>query len=365
MPPAVHRAPRRRGVTRITTCLLPFLLVACGGDDASSPTRPQATEARALATGNVPLNDLLSGTYLGFTGGLYPQGRNTMPTAHSNAGQVQAAAIRPLDSNGQPSASGKYVLLSIGMSHPTQEFCSHTGALPCDAWTFMGRAAADAAVNKSTLVIANGAMGGQVADTWDSPNDDNYNRVMTDVLTPQGLGEKQVQILWFKMANVQPTVSLPASNADAYQLKTSMGNVLRAAKSRYPNLKQVFISSRSYAGYSETRLNPEPYAYESGFAVKWVVEAQIRQKATGTIDAHAGNLDYGQGVAPWIAWGPYLWADGEVPRSDGLIWKRTDFGRDGTHPSQSGESKVGAMLLDFFKTSPHTRCWFLAGQTCA
>src|SRR6185503_12380979 len=116
---------------------------------------------------------------------------------------------------------------------------------------------------------------------------------------------------WVKVANPGPTSSLPSANADAYVLETQMGDIVRALKVRYPNLQQVFLSSRIFAGYATTALNPEPYAYESGFAVKLLVQAQIDQMANGgvPVDPRAGNLDYGT-VAPWIAWGPYLWAAG-------------------------------------------------------
>lgn len=347
--------------------LLPLaaLLVACGGGEPSDAARPHGPRTTSLSSGLVPLTELRDGaTYLGFTGGLYLNGSNTPPAQHHEAGRLAAASIQPLNVNGQPSATGRYVLLSIGMSNTTQEFCSQGGAEPCNAWTFMGKAAADAAVNKTSLDLVNGARGGQTASTWDSPADANYDRVRDTVLAPQGLSEKQVQVVWIKAANATPTVSLPAANADAYQLKASLGNVLRAAKARYPNLKQAFISTRIYGGYATTALNPEPYAYESGFAAKWLIEAQVRQKLTGTVDPHAGNLDYGTGVVPWVTWGPYLWADGLTPRADGLTWAQADFEADGTHPSQSGENKVGNLLLGFFKNSPYTRCWFLAGQTC-
>jgi hypothetical protein len=143
-----------------------------------------------------------------------------------------------------------------------------------------------------------------------------------------------------------------------------MGNIVRALRVRYPNLQQVFISSRIYGGYATTPLNPEPYAYESGFSVKWLIQAQISQVQAGTIsDGRAGDLS--DAVAPWLAWGPYLWADGMTARSDGLVWERQDLtASDGTHPSQSGQAKVGAMLLEFFKGSPYTSCWFLGGRTC-
>jgi len=318
----------------------------------------RGSNCAGTSVGLTPLNDLASGKYMGlFQGGLYPGGLNTPPAAHHQEGLARAAAIQPLSPSGLPRSDGKIVLLSIGLSHTTQEFCSQNGAEPCNSWTFMGRAAADPNVDKTHLVIVNGALGGQETSTWDSPTDANYNRVRDTVLAPKGLKEKQVQVVWVKLANARPAVSLPAAGADAYTLERGLADVSRALKVRYPNLQLAFFSSRSYAGYATTDQNPEPYAYESGFAVKWLVEAQIDQMAGQGIDPLAGNLDFGA-VAPWLAWSFYPWADGLTPRSDGLTWTCNDFSSDGTHPAQSGESKFGQKLLQFFLNSPYTIPWF-------
>jgi len=320
-------------------------------------------ESRAAdMTGLVPLTDMGAGTYLGFSGGLYENGANEPPADHATAGAAQTALVQPLDAAGAPSASGKVVLVSVGMSNTTQEFCSQSSAPPCDAVTFMGQAAPDARVDHDALVIVNGAAGGQAALTWDSPADANYDRVRDTRLTPAGVTEQQVQAVWVKVANPGPTASLPAPNADAYALETSMGNIVRALKVRYPNVRLVFLSTRTYGGYATTTLNPEPYAYESGFAVKWLVQAQVDQMRNGggVVDPRAGDLNYNAG-APWIAWGPYLWADGLSPRSDGLTYRQSDFGPDGTHPSMSGRLTVGTLLLTFFFCSPYTTPWSTSG----
>ena len=331
---------------------------------ALAATGPTLQAGPSLSVHRVPLTDMIvsTATYLGFGGGLYPGKSNDMPSDHYAAGLDQARGIVPRNAAGIPSPSGKYVLLSIGMSNTTQEFC---GGTPCGTGTFMAQAAADPGVNHATLVIVDGAAGGQTADLWDSPTDANYDRVRDTRLTPLGLTEAQVAVAWVKVANAGPTISLPGANADAYRLVTETGNILRALKTRYPNVRQVYLSTRIYAGYATTTLNPEPYAYESGFAAKWVIEAQITQMRGGGADPRAGNLDYVAGPAPWVAWGAYLWADGTRPRSDGLVWERVDLAADGTHPSASGRAKVGTLLLDFFRQSDASRCWFLAGGGCS
>jgi hypothetical protein len=308
-----------------------------------------------------PLNDLGSSLYLNtFQGGLYPNGSNDVPAAHAAEGLLRSLAIQPRNLAGQPAADGKYVLVSIGMSNTTQEFCSRTQGV-CQPWSFMGQAAAHPAVDHNSLVIVDGAAGGRPADDWDSPTDPDYDRIANQVLAPNGLSEQQVQAAWVKVANPGPTASLPAANSDAYRLVEQMGDIARALKVRYPHLEQVFFSSRIYAGYATTTLNPEPYAYESGFAVKWLIEAQINQMNGGGTDPRAGDLDYTSGAAPWIAWGPYLWADGLNPRSDGLIWEQIDFNSDGTHPSAPyGREKVANMLMDFMLNSAFTQPWFLS-----
>src|SRR5262249_6206695 len=128
----------------------------------------------------------------------------------------------------------------------------------------------------------------------------------------------------------------------------------------YPNLALVFISSRIYGGYGSAATgsaNPEPFAYEGGFTVKWLVNAQIQQRRTGRLDPLAGDLSSSK--APWIGWGPYLWANGTLPRSDGLPWPITDFEADRLPPNTAGETKAGGLLLTFFKTQTMTKCWFL------
>ena len=280
------------------------------------------------STGLVPLPDLGTGWYRGEQGGLYPGGSNTPPQPHLATGLVLARRI---------AASGKIVLLSIGMSNTTQEF---------SAFQLL---AAHAALNPK-LVIVDGAQSGQTAQITANPQA-NFWRVVDERLAAAGAAAADVQAAWIKQANAGPSQGFP----DARKLEDDLVATLHNLHDRFPNLKICYLSSRIYGGYAATPLNPEPYAYEGGFAVKWVVARQI----AGDPELNYGAAE-GAVRAPWIAWGPYLWADGVKGRKqDGLVYVRGDVGADGTHPSDAGRRKVAEQLLDFLKTDPTAKGWFL------
>jgi hypothetical protein len=320
---------------------------------STAPTL-QVTFVPALVdtTGAIPLIDMQGYSYRGFPGLLYP-GSNTIPSAH-------VARQPPIDTSSQ------FVLLSIGMSNAKMEFCDQfatrdsssnggqIGPQGCASWSFMGQVWGDPALNDN-LMIVSGAQGGRDISEWDDPTDPTY-MVVASTFNNVGATADQVQIIWAKQATIRPTSSLPASNADAFDLLASLGDVLRTVKIRYPNVKQFYFSSRMYS-YGSGGANDEPYAYETGLAMKWVIEAQINQLQSGGVDAIAGDL--GLDVAPWVAWGPYLWANGMNARSDGLSWSPSEMMPDGTHPWSSARQKIGGMIKDFFMTSPLTTPWFL------
>ena len=300
---------------------------------AGSPRqRPAAAPAASCgvadaADGLVPLTDLGAASYGGFAGGLYPNGSNVPPPTYLEEGLAMAEQITPRSAGGQPDANGKIVLLSIGMSNTTQEFSD-----------FAQMAQADPA-RASSVVVVDGAQGGQDAETIKDASA-RFWQVVDQRLAAAGTTRQQVQAVWLKEAIARENRAFPA---DARALQADLAQIVGILTDRFPNLRIVYLSSRTYAGYASTSLNPEPHAYDSAFAVKWLIEERIRQP----------------GVGPWLAWGPYLWTAGAEGRGDGLTWTCGDVRDDGTHPSPSGQQKVGALLLDFFKTDPTARRWFV------
>jgi hypothetical protein len=280
------------------------------------------------------LTDLGLRKYKTFEGGLYPKGLDRMPGAYRDIGLTRASKVRPRAGNGAPDPHGKIVLLSIGMSNAKLEFASLIQA-----------SAGDRTINPDVTLV-NGAQGGFDADEI-AVRTSTYWSALLQILASKRVTADQVQVVWLKEAIGHENRRFPL---DATALRSDLRAIVGILDSLFPNLKLVYLASRTYAGYATTTLNPEPFAYESGFAVKWL----IRQDISSPVKEH-----------PWLAWGPYLWTNGTAGRSDGFEWLCSDVASDGTHPSAAGSAKISQMLLSFFKTSPTTRDWFKAGNAAS
>jgi hypothetical protein len=289
-------------------------------------------------TGLKPLSDMSADDrYKGQDGGLYGGGRNVPPEEHRRAALAELARIGPLGRDGKPAGDGRVVLISISMSNATQEFS-------------MFKQLADADSGKSPrLTIVDCAQGGQAMAEWVSPQAEPWT-VAEQRIAKAGCTTQQVQVAWIKLANKGPRGDLEEHGKKLHRDTLA---VIQNAKAKFPNLRVVYLSGRIYAGYATGPLNPEPYAYETAYAVRWLIQDQIKKEAALNYDPSRGQVK-----APLLLWGPYLWADGVKPRSDGLVWKREDLAGDGTHPSASGRRKVAQLLLDFFKNDDLAKGWF-------
>src|SRR3954471_15529316 len=292
----------------------------------------------------IALTDLGTGTYQGAQGGLYPNGSNVRPADHDADGVALALGIQPLDSNGIPSSTGKYVLMAIGESTGQNEFNR-----------FLPIANADPAKNPN-LVLVNGAQGGATPNTFTSPSSAYWATVLNNYLPQSGVTANQVVAIWMEDTDGIASGTFPS---DITNMQSEYETMMQTMHTLFPNLKLVYFSPRVYGGYSNgvgSPSNPEPYAYEVGFAVKWAIQDQLNG---------ASNLNYnpnnGPVVAPWMSWGPYYWSNGTLGRNDGTVWNCADFSADGTHPSSTyGQLKVAAPLLNFLKTDSTTIPWYLA-----
>ncbi len=309
-----------------------------------APAQERGRDCSLSSVGLVPLTDLGSELYRGEQGGLYPGGVNEPPADHVRVGLMRASMIEPLDAAGKASPDGKIVFASVGFSNPQREFIEFQRMVPS-----VDNLDAD-------VVVVNGAQGGEHILAWSDPRGRPWQGLETE-LSQAGVTAEQVQGLWVKMtqrAGVSPDLPFP-DNARTYEAE--LEKVVLLLQERLPNLQVAYVSSRAYGGYGgETSPSPEPVAYEEGFGVKWLIQRQLEGDPAINPDPAAGPLE-----APWLAWGPYLWADGANPRSDGLTWSCSDYRSDGAHFVASGNQKVATMLLDFLQGEP-TAAWLFSDR---
>jgi hypothetical protein len=323
------------------------------GGGGQQPGGQQAgRQAPSESTGFTPLTDFKPDQkYKGEDGGLYGNNSNEPPAALRKAADNAASQIVPRDAKGKPSPDGKIALMSIGMSNTTQEFSR-----------FIQIANADKEKSPS-VVLVDGAQGGQAAEEWVNKIDNGTNSVWDQAdhrLASAGVTAEQVQVIWIKQA-LKGQGRFGAFPEHAKVLQKDLAAILTLAKKRFPNLQIAYLSSRIYGGYAAGELNPEPYAYEGAFSIRWVIDDQQKGNPDLNYDPAKGDVK-----APLALWGPYLWADGTKGRAiDKLVYTRQDLGPDGTHPSPTGRDKVADLLLNFLKTDPTAKPWFVAHAPAA
>ena len=293
--------------------------------------------------GLTPLTELGSQKYHGAEGGLYPGGSNERPSAHNAAVIEIAREIRPLAGNGTvDETNGKIGFVAVGMSNTSMEF-----------ETFQEQADDIPQLNPP-VVFVDGAQHGKASQFVANP-DDEYWTVLDERLAEAGLNNEQVQVVWLKNARARSNFPFPL---DALLLKADLREIVELLHERFPNLKIVYLSSRTYGGYATSDLNPEPFAYQSAFAVKWLIEDQLDGDVRLNYDPEKGTV-----YAPWLSWGPYLWADGLAEEGEGFVWEQSDFAFDGTHTSPSGQAKVAGLLYHFLRTDDTAVPWFLSSES--
>ena len=331
-------------------------LIAIASLTLSAHAAPFQADCSNTQEGLTPLNDLAGGSYLGRPGGLYPGSSNTRPAAHTAAGLVEAGRVRPRDPNGHyDPIEGKVILMSVGMSNTRQEFA-----------TFMADSENIPNLNPR-LVLFNGAQGGVGIDTMSNPNAPYWDGVVNQ-LTSAGHSPLQVQAIWLKQAYANPPTTVFPDHAQA--MAGDLASIVRTIRDRFPNARLCYCTSRMYGGYSMHPLRNEPLSYESGFGFKLLIAAQIhgaedlRYRRAAPTSTPLWNRSVPLPVdgpeAPWLSWGPYMWADGIVPRSDGLNWLCEDMSpNDGHHPAAGARAKFSAALTEFFTTDPTAVGWFL------
>jgi hypothetical protein len=298
----------------------------------TSAAAPITSGCAQTSIGQIPLSDL-KGTYQGFGGGLYSGAGNIRPAALETLALTAARQIVPLNAAGAPSANGRIGFISIGHSIASQEFQAFMGMIGSQP------------INPAVTVIQGAKSGCASECTGGLQGDGYWTTWVAPAVQSAGLTPAQVQVAWVEETSEAPEFPakiLPTASQRIQRESGLLLATLQRLKRYLPNIRIAYISAEPYAGYVSVPDQPnivlEPYIYEEGFAVRDAIGRQ-------------------DGSTPLVVWGPYEWADGIKPRSDGLSWACSDFGPIGGHLSDQGSAKAAQLLINFLAGDTAANVW--------
>jgi hypothetical protein len=326
-------------------CAIAFALSIASGVAMQGPTAAARTpqDCRKESTGQLAIDELGAGDYRRVEGGLYPGAVNDCPDAHLAGGEHEGSRVVPRRSNGSPHPGGLIGVAAIGFSFTSSVFDR------------MAELAGSDAELAPELAFANCCQGGaDLAELRDGAST-YWSETVPDRLARAGVSARQVQVVWMLEGvnhRYEPFPDHVATTADWYT------EVLQILTATFPNLRQCWLTPLHWQGWSKTTPEDEPYYFEQGFAVREVIARQIAGAPELAWDRRNGSV-----VAPWIAWGPYLWCDGTEPRVDGLVMACSDYQDDGSHLMPAGDDKFARRLLHHWKANPACTPWALADDS--
>lgn len=308
------------------------------------------------STGLIPLTDFGYSYYGPFRGGLYPGFMNEMPETHLNKGKALSNSMVPLDGEGNVDwETGNILMIGMGGSTASNAFNSMTDTL--NTWDYEG-------VNPC-MKLKGLFYGGKDLQDMINTTDPFYWNYLQDKLDARGDTWDNIQIVWMQTHSELPTYD---SIAFVKTLVSQYITLLQRMQDSMANVKQVFFTGFHYTGYTHPshelyNVLSEPKAYWGNIAIKILIERQIAGDPELAFEGPNKKV-------PYIAWGPYWWADGENPRaSDGLTWSCSEYRDDDTgggfHLEDSGKGKEALMFIDFLATNEVTSKWYLDGAAWA
>jgi hypothetical protein len=328
---------------KATSAFLILLFITCSKENVKDEHKLQSAQV-AKATGafdslKIPLNDLGPGTFLGSQGGLYPNGQNNPSGTYAADLLSISQNIIPLDSSGSSTTKGgKIVFISLGGStcgHNMRQLKTQTDKNP---------------LTNPKLLLLNCCNGyGEASlNSIMNPNDPYWNHV-TQVLTGSKAGYRSVQIIYLETDDSTKYINWPGR---ANLVKGELESAVNVLKSKFINLKVLYLLGRTRTFGNQTLFNREPSPYYFGWACKWTIEDQING---------ASNLKYSgpNPVAPIITWGFYQWADSLPRQTDGFYWRQSET-KDGLHANTDGQDTLATRFQNFLFTDKNASLWYAA-----
>lgn len=327
--------------TIATSALLVVLLfIGCSKENNHQQLHSFSQDNSTRPVDSIPINDLGTGTFNGYTGGLYPDGSNTASGTYANDLLAASQSIVPLDTFGNPSTKiqGRILFISIGAS---------TGANMMIA--LKAKTTGNSLTNpRLHLMNCNQAAQKASLNSILDPHDPYWDHVKQVIQGNKG-SYKQVQIVYLETDDSTLKVSFPTR---PLIVKNDIEACMRTMKKKFPNMKVLYVLARTRVFGNNTPWNGEPSPYYFGWACKWAIEDQING-VTGT--EYKGK----NAVAPMIAWGFYEWAWTTPRKTDGFYWLESET-KDDLHANTAGEDTLSNRFQNFLLTDPYASTWYAA-----